>query len=108
MVNHWMQAQLYLWMVNQKVVTMETNVPLDLILKDVAIITYLAKGHKYIPCKVFEVERDKKFTKMMSEIVRNLREYRNHGIIPTRVCSSLLNPMAKDCVAKSFCFKEDD
>lgn len=104
LINNWLQTQLYLWMVNQKTVKLGSQLPIVEIHKELALITYIAKGHRNNPCKIFEVTRDTKFTKMMSGIIKDLRLYRKDGIIPEQICNSIYHPMAKTCVGKDLCW----
>ena len=106
-INNWLQTQLYLWMINQKTVTLASGLPIEKINKDIALVTYIAKGHKYTPCKIFEVERDTKFTKMITSILKDLRLYRKEDKMAEKVCNSKYHPMAKQCCAIDFCWDKE-
>lgn len=72
--------------------------------KDIGTISYAVKGNAVDPFKVYRVVPDEAFIKKVESNVAQMNAFLTKKKIPTKICKSEGNLMARDCAARVLCF----
>ena len=104
--DHIYQVNGYMWMLRTpgvKILHKSADVKLS-VAKNIGTVSYAVKGNAVDPFKVFKVDPDEEYIKKIERNIEQINAYLTKKKIPSKICSSEGNLMARDCAARVLCF----